>query len=238
MTITWTDVYHSLQTDPRTSSIRELTTTLVFDYAILSSGHNIKVNVLTRGNNELELCNVQPVDINQNPRQIVLVVKSDDHYDALVPQSKTGSHELNLTNVMHNVTSVNATESPPSYCEATSSKCTIPNDAPSLSSGNNHLVNFNLPFCNKLSHRKSSLVHDNFISRVKRHRGLKISHHNVRRLDNMYDEIMSILTHSQLDIFCLNETLLDNTITNTQIHILGYVIERSDRYRGDDIDYE
>ena len=58
---------------------------------------------------------------------------------------------------------------------------------------------------------------------------------------------MSILTQSQLGILCLNETWLDNTITNSQIHIPGYVIERRDRnrcgggvlmYIRDDIDYE
>ena len=69
----------------------------------------------------------------------------------------------------------------------------------------------------------------------------------MRSLYNKYDEIMSILTQSQLGILCLNETWLDNTITNSQIHIPGYVIERRDRnrcgggvlmYIREDIDYE
>ena len=148
---------------------------------------------------------------------------------------------------MHNVTSSNAIVNVPSNYEATSSKCAIPNDAPVLSSDNNHQVNFKLPLCDKPSHRKSSSVHDNFISSVKRHKGLKVGHLNVRSLYNKYDEIMSILTQSQLGILCLNETWLDNTITNSQIHIPGYVIERRDRnrcgggvsmYIREDIDYE
>ena len=58
---------------------------------------------------------------------------------------------------------------------------------------------------------------------------------------------MSIGTQSHLSILCLTETWLDNTITNFQIHIPGYVIERRGRnicgggvlmYTQDDIDYE
>ena len=46
----------------------------------------------------------------------------------------------------------------------------------------------------------------------------------MRSLYNKYDEIMSILTQLQLDILCLNETWLDNTLTKSQIHIPRYVI--------------
>ena len=139
---------------------------------IMCNSLNVKINVLARGNNEFELFYVKPVHINQDPPQTVLVVKSDDHYDALVPQSTIGSPELNLSHVVHNVTSYNAIVSVPSNYEATSSKCAISNDAPVLSSDNNHQVNFKLPLYDKPSHQKSSSVHDNFISSVKRHKGL------------------------------------------------------------------
>ena len=146
---------------------------------IMCNAFSIKINALARGNNEVELFYVKPVYINKDPLQIVLVVKSDDHNDALVPQSTIGSSELNLSYVMHDVTASNAVVSVPSNYETTSSKRTIPNDAQVLSSGKNHPVNFKLPLCDKLNHRKSSSVHDNFISRVKRHKGSNIDSLNV-----------------------------------------------------------
>ena len=61
--------------------------------------------------------------------------------------------------------------------------------------------------------------------------GLKVAHINVRSLCSKIDEIQYLVTNSAVDIFCVCETWLDDTVTNSEVHIDGYTVLRKDRNR-------
>ena len=63
-------------------------------------------------------------------------------------------------------------------------------------------------------------------------KGLRVCHWNVRSYNNTkYEEIRTVLTdeRTQLDILIITESWLDNTVTDSEINIPGYNIERKDR---------
>ena len=70
-----------------------------------------------------------------------------------------------------------------------------------------------------------------FFKKVNNMKGFKMAHLNVRSLYNKVDEIAYLLCKSQLDLLCITESWLDNSITDSEIHIPGYAIERRDRNR-------
>ena len=60
---------------------------------------------------------------------------------------------------------------------------------------------------------------------------MKSAHVNVRSLCNKKDAISYILSQSKLDIFCITESWLDESILDSEVQVSGYVIERKDRNR-------
>ena len=60
---------------------------------------------------------------------------------------------------------------------------------------------------------------------------LLINHLNIRSLTNKFEEFKHIITTYNNDIFCLNETFLDASVTNSEINVDGYNILRNDRNR-------
>ncbi len=66
---------------------------------------------------------------------------------------------------------------------------------------------------------------------VKHSTGLKVAHINVRSLYPKIDEIRYLLADASLDILCITEAWLDKTITDSQIKVNGYLVERNDRNR-------
>ena len=59
--------------------------------------------------------------------------------------------------------------------------------------------------------------------------GLKLAHLNVRSLRNKIDLVRYLLFQNPFDIFAISESWLDCTISNTDMGIDGYIIERKDR---------
>ena len=74
-------------------------------------------------------------------------------------------------------------------------------------------------------------AHGILSKRVNQDSGLKIAHINVRSLFPKIDEIRFLLNNTNLDILCISEAWLDNTITDAQVKVDGYAIERNDRNR-------
>lgn len=62
--------------------------------------------------------------------------------------------------------------------------------------------------------------------------GMKIAHLNIRGLTSKIDEVKKILHKNDLDIFCLSETFLNESKSNSFFHILNYNIVRQERNTG------
>ena len=60
-------------------------------------------------------------------------------------------------------------------------------------------------------------------------KGLKIASLNINSLLKHLDEIRVLLEKYTFDILAINESKIDNSISNNEIHILGYDIIRNDR---------
>ena len=67
--------------------------------------------------------------------------------------------------------------------------------------------------------------------KIKNTRGFKIAQLNIRSLIRHIDQFRYFLKDKQFDIICLNETLLDETINDHEVNIIGYEILRKDRNR-------
>ena len=76
-----------------------------------------------------------------------------------------------------------------------------------------------------------SLGIDNEINVLAKTKGLKIANLNVNSLMKHLDEIRLILSNKALDILAINESKIDNQISNDEIHIHGFNIIRKDRNR-------
>ena len=100
--------------------------------------------------------------------------------------------------------------------------------ADSQSNNNTKLITVN----NKKdgSHHTSSDFQNKFNS-IPTQRGLKMSCLNIVSLTNKFDEVEYLLSDQLLDIMALNETRLDETITDNMIDVDGYDIVRKDRNR-------
>ncbi len=68
----------------------------------------------------------------------------------------------------------------------------------------------------------------NFFANTK---GFKIACINVNSLMKYIDEIRFILTSTNLEVLAINESKLDNSVNDGEIHIPGYVSIRKDRTR-------
>ncbi len=66
---------------------------------------------------------------------------------------------------------------------------------------------------------------------VPKHRGFKIAFLNIASLPKHIDELRLNMQHQYLDILVLNETRLDETISNSEISIDKYTLVRNDRTR-------
>ena len=64
-----------------------------------------------------------------------------------------------------------------------------------------------------------------------KHRGFKIAFLNIASLPKHIDELRLNMQHQYLDILVLNETRLDETISNSEISIDKYTLVRNDRTR-------
>ena len=63
-------------------------------------------------------------------------------------------------------------------------------------------------------------------------RGVSFATYNVRSLVRKYDDICSILSRSELNMLCLTETWLNNSIDDLELSIPGYTLHRLDRGNG------
>jgi hypothetical protein len=68
----------------------------------------------------------------------------------------------------------------------------------------------------------------NFFANIK---GFKMACNNVNSLMKHIDEIRFILTSTTLEVLAINESKLDNSINDGEIHIPGYFSTRKDRTR-------
>ena len=63
------------------------------------------------------------------------------------------------------------------------------------------------------------------------YRNLKIANLNVNSLLKHIDEIKHILSISQIDFLAINESKIDDFVSDNEIQILGYNLVRKDRNR-------
>lgn len=63
----------------------------------------------------------------------------------------------------------------------------------------------------------------------KQKKGLSICHLNAQSLRNKTDELRYIFEESNVDVICISETWLDNTVSDSMVSICGYKVFRSDR---------
>ena len=61
--------------------------------------------------------------------------------------------------------------------------------------------------------------------------GIKVAHLNVRTLLSNIDEIRLLLSSHNIHILCVNETRLDTSISDQEIHVDGFSVLRKDRNR-------
>ena len=62
-------------------------------------------------------------------------------------------------------------------------------------------------------------------------KGLKIASLNVNSLLKHIDEIRLLLEKYTFDILAINESKIDNSVPDNEIHVIGYDLIRSDRNR-------
>ena len=62
-------------------------------------------------------------------------------------------------------------------------------------------------------------------------KGLKIASLNVNSLLKHIDEIRVLLEEYTFDILAINESKIDNSIPDNEIHVIGYDLIRNDRNR-------
>ena len=60
-------------------------------------------------------------------------------------------------------------------------------------------------------------------------RGFKLASLNINKLTTHIDELRIFLAHNEIDILSINETKLNETISDNEVNILGYDVVRRDR---------
>ena len=66
---------------------------------------------------------------------------------------------------------------------------------------------------------------------IAKSKGLKIASLNVNSLLKHIDEIRVLLEKYTFDILAINESKIDNSIPDNEIHVIGYDLIRNDRNR-------
>jgi hypothetical protein len=79
--------------------------------------------------------------------------------------------------------------------------------------------------------KSDSNTHKQTDFNLPKHRGFKIAFLNIASLPKHIDELRLNMQHQYLDILVLNETRLDETISNSEISIDKYTLVRNDRTR-------
>ena len=72
---------------------------------------------------------------------------------------------------------------------------------------------------------------DSCLHKIKKVRGLKIASLNVNSLLRHVDELRLMLSDSEIDVFAINESKIDNSVKDSEISIPGYNMIRKDRNR-------
>ena len=60
-------------------------------------------------------------------------------------------------------------------------------------------------------------------------RGFKLASLNINKLITHIDQLRILLAHNEIDILSINETKLNETISDNEVNISGYDIIRRDR---------
>ena len=74
-------------------------------------------------------------------------------------------------------------------------------------------------------------IHDHSLHAIAKSKGLKIASLNVNSLLKHIDEIRVLLEKYTFDILVINESKIDNSIPDNEIHVIGYDLIRNDRNR-------
>ena len=72
---------------------------------------------------------------------------------------------------------------------------------------------------------------DSCLHKIKNLRGFKIAGLNINSLLRHVDELRLMLPNSKIDVFAVNESKIDSSITDNEISIPGYNMIRRDRNR-------
>ena len=62
-------------------------------------------------------------------------------------------------------------------------------------------------------------------------KGFRIASLNIASLTKYIDQLRGYLVNKPVDIFCINESRLDSTVSDDAVRLLGYSIIRRDRFR-------
>ena len=79
-----------------------------------------------------------------------------------------------------------------------------------------------------LSTFSSSSLNVDLLSEVSKHRGFKIAALNNTSIPDHIDELQIYMNSKCIDILVVNETRLDHTISNGEVAVSGYVLERKE----------
>jgi exonuclease III len=69
---------------------------------------------------------------------------------------------------------------------------------------------------------------DSCLHKIKNLRGLKIASLNINSLLRHIDELRLMLSDSEIDVFAINESKIDNSVNDSEISIPGYDTIRRD----------
>ena len=75
---------------------------------------------------------------------------------------------------------------------------------------------------------QQSIIHQS-MSFLPKMRGFKMALLNVGSLKKHIDEVRILLSDNSIDVLAINETRLDSTISDNEMHIRGYELVRRDR---------
>ncbi len=79
---------------------------------------------------------------------------------------------------------------------------------------------------------QDSGICDNLLRDITKSKGIKIASLNINSLLKHIEEIRVLLTEYTFDILAINESKIDNSISDNELHIFGYDIIRKDRNMG------
>ena len=76
--------------------------------------------------------------------------------------------------------------------------------------------------------RQQNSVNQSILT-LRKTRGFKLASLNVGSLNKHIDEVKVLLFDISIDVLAINETRLDSTISDNEMHVPGYEIVRRDR---------